>query len=280
VVRRAIACLLLAAGCSASEPSGFGVNVRVVASALANDQRARIVSGRLTVTGDAQSPFVAPLLTGIGGAIGAGELRFRYIPAVHAGKLTLSFDALDAASALVVSGVSDPVDVLDGKAVDAVIPLGGGAFDMAMVLDGAPSDGPPGDALPADGMLGDALGDMPPQPDLSKLNCIGLFNCMNMCADQTCFNNCQNMATAPAQMAFTQFYNCLTRVCVDSPTDGGGVCNMGGSPCNDCTTEAQTGTSPSGMMSGQCMNSMMQPVAQSTFPCGQCVDQTINCQKN
>lgn len=117
-----VAVALVAAGaCKSSSPSPpttFGVNITVDARALSADQRTKATVGRLAVTGaetDIQTFSIA-------GAIGSGELRFRYIPKSAAGSLTFQFQALDFANVSYGSGTSTPVAIGAG-AVAASITL-------------------------------------------------------------------------------------------------------------------------------------------------------------
>jgi hypothetical protein len=252
---------MLLAGCSPEKPTGFGVNVRVLSSALPAEQRGRIVSGRLTVVGDSQSPFVAPLIANIGGAIGGGELRFRYIPAVHSGKLALTFEALDANEQTVISGSSDSFDVLDGKAVDVDIPLGTMPADLSVPVDAGSDDG---------------ASDGGPPSDLRQLGCAEIINCLNACSSETCQNNCVSFGTASAKTMFNAAKTCLISTCMMALTDAGVPCpgDGGSQACSDCNYEAQTGKSPTGQMGQACMPDPASPY------CGKCVDELLTCGKN
>jgi hypothetical protein len=114
---RAIAILAVAAGCSPDKPSSFGVNVTVETNMLT------ITALGLHVTG-AEKFDKAPI--DLGGAK-SGELRFHYVPGAQSGSLTFEIDGLDAAGAVVGSGVSMPVALVAGSAVDALVNLAPGA---------------------------------------------------------------------------------------------------------------------------------------------------------
>ena len=114
---RAIAILVLAAGCSPNKPSSFGVNVTVEAGALTINALGLHVVG-------AEKFDKVPI--DLGGPK-SGELRFHYVPGAQAGSLTFEIDGLDAAGAVVASGVSMPVTLVAGSAVDAFVNLAPGA---------------------------------------------------------------------------------------------------------------------------------------------------------
>jgi hypothetical protein len=123
----AIAAVLAAAvGCKSMSgpPSSFGVNVTVDASALSSADRAKVVTGLLRVTGDES----AAKRFDVASAIGSGQLRFRFIPSITSGTLTLAFDALDASDAVVATGAASSAVVLMANAAVAVtLKLGPGS---------------------------------------------------------------------------------------------------------------------------------------------------------
>ncbi|MDB4970999.1 MAG: Flagellar hook-length control protein FliK [Myxococcales bacterium] len=138
VVKQALIVGLLLAGCGGGDPKEFGLNVRVDAHALSTSDLNRIVSAHLSVGGD--EPYEKTF--DVAAAARSGEVRFRYVPGVKTGRITLAVNALDSEQAIIASGVSDPVDITTG-AVAVVIRLGAAVPDMAGA--GGDDGGEPGD---------------------------------------------------------------------------------------------------------------------------------------
>ena len=128
VVKRAALLMVLIAACkSAGEPSSFGLNVRIEATSLDTGTRAQIVKAALHVTGDETYDTSLDVAKYIGG----GEVRFRYLPGIRSGVLTIAVDALAADGAILASGSNGPLTVTD-RGIDVPVVLGAPAIaDMA-----------------------------------------------------------------------------------------------------------------------------------------------------
>ena len=123
--RLAVLAALLAVGCGdGGKPTGFGVNVTVQTSGLSADLKSQIVNFNFHVRG---AEMLDKPINNIGGAVQSGEARFHYLPGAHSGSLTISIDGLAAdGSTVLASGTTlMPVDIVDGKSVDALVILGG-----------------------------------------------------------------------------------------------------------------------------------------------------------
>lgn len=121
VVRPAlIAALLVVAGCkSPSEPTSFGLNIRIETGALDAGTRAGIVQAALHVTGDETYDTTLDVAK----YVGDRELRVRYVPGVRTGALTIAIDGLAADSSVLASGVDGPIQLTD-KGIDVPVVLG------------------------------------------------------------------------------------------------------------------------------------------------------------
>jgi hypothetical protein len=118
-VKRAIVVLALLAGCS-NKPAGFGVDVEARTNMLTSAVRNSIVSARLLVTG---AETFNKDIGNVAKAAQSGAFKFRYVPGVHSGTITIAVDGLDGNGATVAGGTAPPVSLADGKAVDAVLTL-------------------------------------------------------------------------------------------------------------------------------------------------------------
>ena len=95
-MRRAFIALLLVAGCrSPSEPTSFGLNIRIESGNIDGATRAQIVDAALHVTGD--ETYDTTL--NVAKYIGDPEVRFRYVPAIRTGTITVAVDGLAAGRA-------------------------------------------------------------------------------------------------------------------------------------------------------------------------------------
>jgi hypothetical protein len=124
---------LFGAGC-VNKPTGFGVNVEAQTSSLSATLRDQIQSAYLHVSGAETFDKIIP---GVAQAARSGAMRFHYVPGVHAGQLTFQVDGLAADGHVLGSGMSQPVMLADGKAVDAELTL---ATNGNGVACSAPSD--------------------------------------------------------------------------------------------------------------------------------------------
>jgi hypothetical protein len=132
--------------CQTSAPSEFGLNVTVDARALSVADRGRIASLAVHVSGDEDYSR----LVDVSAPIKSGVVRFRYIPLVKHGALTLTVDAVDLDQATVASGRGAP----------APVTLTVGAVDVSVLLASAgvvhPDLGSPSDmaVAPASDLAG------------------------------------------------------------------------------------------------------------------------------
>jgi hypothetical protein len=177
--------LLVAAACgkdAAPAPGDFGVNVTVDARGLPAATRERIARGILTAEGPGTTPVVRPLAIA-SGAIASGELRFRYIPASATGTLTLGFEALDGAGAVLASGRAAAFALTAGKAVAALIRLeaGGEGRDGGL-------DGPGVPDAPVDQASRKANGD----PCAQGVECTSDFCVEGVCCNNACTGLCES----------------------------------------------------------------------------------------
>ncbi|MCA1665387.1 MAG: hypothetical protein LC659_14175, partial [Myxococcales bacterium] len=121
---------LVASACN-NKPTGFGFDVEARTNMLTAAVRNSIVSARLLVTGAESFQKDIP---GVAKAAQSGAFKFRYVPGVRSGTLTIRVDGLDGSGATVAGGTAPPVNIADGKAVDAVLTLavnGNGVTCMA-----------------------------------------------------------------------------------------------------------------------------------------------------
>ncbi len=120
MVKRTIILLgLLAAACN-NKPTGFGVDVEARTSMLPSATKSAIVSARLLVGG---AETFGKDIAGVAKAAQSGAFKFRYVPGVHAGTITIRVDGLDGGGATIAAGISKPITLVDGKAVDTLITL-------------------------------------------------------------------------------------------------------------------------------------------------------------
>ena len=125
-MRRALVCLALLAACkSPSAPSTFGVNIKLEASSLSSSLRSQIVSAALSVTGDETYGRTFDIRS----AISTGEVRFRYIPGIQNGTLTLAIDALAADGTVLGRAPPTTVTVMAGHSVAATLTLDSATTD-------------------------------------------------------------------------------------------------------------------------------------------------------
>lgn len=184
MVKRLIVFALVAAGCGGGIPTSFGINVTLDASSLSSNDLARISTARLTVSGAENYTKSFD----ISKPIKTGEVRFRYIPKMQTGELTLAVDVSGSANEIVASGVGDPVVIVANKAGVARIVLGAPPVDMS-ALDAA-TDGGDDASTPVD-LAQPAIPDLAPTP----LNCLGMgkcvYDCLNAGSDlNTCDTRC------------------------------------------------------------------------------------------
>jgi len=118
VVVAALGVLALAA-CS-NKPAGFGVDVEARTNMLSSSVRSSIVTARLLVSG---AETFNKDIGNVAKAAQSGAFKFRYVPGVHAGTITIRVDGVDANGNTVAGGTAPPVNLADGKAVDAVLTL-------------------------------------------------------------------------------------------------------------------------------------------------------------
>lgn len=126
---RALQWVLAAAGClaivacnrDAGAPAGFGLNVTADAQQLPAQVRAMVASGRITASGLTAVPTVQPV--DLRAAIRSGNARFRFLPKVTSGTVTLHLDLLDVAGRLLGSGTSEAVVVRPDRASEVLIAL-------------------------------------------------------------------------------------------------------------------------------------------------------------
>lgn len=121
---------LVAAACN-NKPTSFGIDVEARTNMLSSSVRNSIVSARLLVSG--AETFMKDI-GGVGKAAQSGAFKFRYVPGVRTGTVTVRVDGLDASGNTIAGGTAPPVNIADGKAVDAVLTLavnGNGVACMA-----------------------------------------------------------------------------------------------------------------------------------------------------
>jgi len=93
--------------------------------------RNSIVTARLLVSG---AESFNKDIGNVAKAAQSGSFKFRYVPGVHSGSITIRVDGVDGSGATVAGGTAPPVNVVDGKSVDAVLTLavnGNGVTCMA-----------------------------------------------------------------------------------------------------------------------------------------------------
>jgi hypothetical protein len=110
---------LVATGCN-NKPTGFGIDVEARTSMLPSATKSAITSARLIVSGAEAFTTDIP---GVAKAAQSGAFKFRYVPGVHSGTITIRVDAIDNMAATIAGGTAPPVDLVDGKAVDALLTL-------------------------------------------------------------------------------------------------------------------------------------------------------------
>lgn len=220
--------LVFIAGCGGGgEPSSFGVNVTVDATAVGNIDRDRITTARLTVSGDEEYTksfdITAPIRT--------GEVRFRYIPKARSGRITLALEAVDATGEDVATGVSDPVDLVPNKAVDARIVLRAPPPDMSgEAMDLSPLDG-------GDDAGGDGGQVQPPDMVVVQLNCLAMGKCVWACLNggtdiNTCTTQCSKTAKPGSATKWTNAVVCGQDYCLGDTDMMTGRCVILSDPGN------------------------------------------------
>ncbi|HEY2749022.1 MAG TPA: hypothetical protein VGL86_30585 [Polyangia bacterium] len=125
-----VSCALVAAACS-NKPTSFGVDVEARTNMLPSATRDAIVSARLLVSG---AETFTKDIAGVAKAAKSGSFKFRYIPGVQSGTITIRIDGLDGSGATIAGGTAPPISVTAGKSVDAVLTLavnGNGVACMA-----------------------------------------------------------------------------------------------------------------------------------------------------
>jgi hypothetical protein len=261
VKRSIILAALLLAACD-NKPTGFGVDVEARTGMLTESVRNSIVSARLLVTG---AETFTKDIAGVAKAAQSGAFKFRYVPGVHSGTLTIRVDGLDASGATVAGGTAPPVTLVDGKAVDAVLTLainGNGVTCMAGTdcISGNCADGVCCDT-PCDGvcescnqaglvgacspaMTGtdpdhDCIAKLAPAPDDGGINDDGgIMSMPPPMADNpgACGGSCDGMRACAFADTTT---SCGTPVCAATATvgsffcDGAGTCNEKDTGCTD-----------------------------------------------
>src|SRR5262249_35005588 len=120
VVRGAALFILCATlGCSAGEPGGFGVNLRINTGTLGPDVVNAIVDGHMIAGGD--EPF--DTVFSFQQALRSGMARLRYIPGIHTGNITITIAARDTNARVLAVGGSGMIALMEGKASPANITL-------------------------------------------------------------------------------------------------------------------------------------------------------------
>ena len=125
-----LAAALALGGCN-NKPTGFGVDVEARTNMLSSSVRSSIVTARLLVSGD---ETFSKDIGNVAKAAQSGAFKFRYVPGVRSGTLTIRVDGVDGSGATVAGGTAPPINLADGKAVDAVLTLavnGNGVACMA-----------------------------------------------------------------------------------------------------------------------------------------------------
>lgn len=182
----------LAASACTNKPNGFGVDVEARTSMLPSATKSAIVSARLLVTG---AESFQRDIAGVAKAAQSGAMKFRYVPGVHTGTITIRVDGIDAGGNTVAAGISQPVNLVDGKAVDAVLFLatnGNGVPCMAMT-------------------------------DCISNNCVDGVCCESTCdgACETCNLPGQPGVCSPQPMGMDPDNDCAAKIPPPSNVDGG-----------------------------------------------------------
>lgn len=179
-MKRLVLLAAVIAGCNGGTPTSFGLNVTVDAHGVASGDLVRITSAKLTVTGAEQYTKSFD----ISSAIKSAEVRFRYIPEVKSGQLTLAIDALDPSANVIASGISDAVDVVNGKSVSVRLVLGETSMDLGTVDAG--DDG----GTNASDMSHIAKGQG--AACITSAECTTVGGCVDgYCCDTTCTDGCK-----------------------------------------------------------------------------------------
>lgn len=264
-MRRAIFALALLAACkSPAPPSSFGINVIVDANALSSGARAQITSAALSVSGDETYSRTFDIRA----AIASGQVRFRYIPGITSGSITLALDALSSDGSIVARAPATTVMVATGQAVATTLVL------AAAAADDMGSSGDAGDGGTCDP---------------------GFHACGGSCADDrsvdTCGTSCSPCPVTANATAATcdgtscgvqcnSGYHVCAGACVSATSANS--CNMSCTPCTPPTGGTATcdGTSCSGACpSGQklCFGAC---IADSMACNGSCPSGTHECSGN
>jgi hypothetical protein len=257
--RAALIALALAACKTPDPPGGFGVNVTVDGTQLSDAARNSIASAKLSVTGDNPNPYSITL--DAVSALHSGTVHFRYDPSVHMGTLDFTVDTYDAGNALVASGDSGGVVLVDGQTATANITLTGpsGQPDLSASVDMNSVD-----LAGLDLTVGPDL--FMPQPN--GATCTADTDCKNghcadgVCCDTACNDACHacNLtpkgtctAVASGTMPSTGHPSCgpdpMSGCMRDGTCNGSGACRLwiGGTVCGaaacNSTTNAVTAQS-------------------------------------
>lgn len=178
--------LVVVAGCSATPPGDFGVNLTVDAHALGAGDVGRIQKLALFVDGD--EPYSTTV--DVAGKIGSRQVRLHYKPTIAGGKLAFHVDARDASSVVVASGDSGPIALVAGKAIAAAVTLGAPNPHGDAPADlSSPDDMAGGDLAPALKSLGAACA--------ASSECATAGGCVDgVCCESACSGTCSSCAVA------------------------------------------------------------------------------------
>jgi hypothetical protein len=216
-VRRALVLFALLAACkSPSVPSTFGVNITVETNTLSSSSRSEISQVSLLVSGDETYNKTFDVKS----AVGSGEIRFRYIPGIQDGRLTLGLDALASDGTLRGRAAPVMVTVTAGHAVAATLVLG--------------------DAIAED--MGTPLGDGGTcEP--------GSHACNMSCVDDRSLDSCGTSCSSCPVTAHATAATCDGTSCGVSCESGyhicGGAC-VSATDANSCNMSCTPCTAPSG----------------------------------
>jgi hypothetical protein len=196
--RYAVVAVALFASACVNKPSGFGVDVEARTSMLPSGTRDAIVNARLVVSG---AESFAGMIPNAAKAAKSGAMKFRYVPGVRSGTLTIRVDGLDGSGNTLAAGISQAINLVDGKSVDAV-------FFLATNGNGVPC------------MIG---------TDCISNNCVD-----GVCCDTPCDGICEtcNLASqpglcSPQPMGMDPDNDCAAKVPMQ-PNDDGGIADEDG----------------------------------------------------
>lgn len=218
-MRRALVLLTLLAACkSPPVPSAFGVNVTVEAGSLPSSVRSQIVSASLSITGDETYSRTFDIKS----AIDSGEVRFRYIPGIQSGSISLSLDALSSDGMVVASAPAVTVDITSGHASSATLLLGG----------------------PANDDMGTTMGDG------GDNTCeAGTHSCDGTCVDDRSVDHCATSCTPCPVTANASAATCDGTTCGLQCNNGFHLCNgacVDSTSANSCNMSCTPCTPPTG----------------------------------